>query len=56
MKEFKLRQAGTSVPAENVQDVKVTLLDSGELFIHTKWGWVYIDLTDETFAVGDYEG
>ena len=60
MKEFILKQVGTQIPAENVQDVSVALFEHGALenilFVQTKEGWVRVNLTDGTFAVGEYEG
>ena len=57
MKEFKLKQVGTQVPEENIQDVQVTLLDDGDIWIDLgEDGWIAVNLTDSTFAVGDYEG
>ena len=57
MKEFILKQVGTQVPEENVQDVSVTLLDDGDIWIDLgEEGWIGIDLVNGTFAVGEYEG
>ena len=60
MEKFKLKQVATSVPEENVQDVKVILYNDlpGEnlLLVTTSEGWVRVNLVDKTFAVGAYEG
>ena len=57
MKEFTLKQVATNVPPENVQDVRIDLWEkSNTLFVSTAEGWMIINLQDQTFAVGDYEG
>ena len=66
-KQFKLKQKGTGIPAKVIKKAgykvsaqQLTGFDGDflvtELFIHTPDCWITIDLINETFSVGSYEG
>lgn len=52
---FELKQEGTWIPEKMVSGFQVTKYDD-TLFINTPEGWITVNLTRKTFAVGDYEG
>lgn len=57
MEEFGRKQVATCVPPESIEDVSVTMLDDGNLFVQIgDEYWIGINLADKTFAVGVYEG
>jgi len=57
MKEFKLLQKATNVPSPRVKTLaKVTRLDQNTILVQLNQYWIRIDLSDNTFAIGDYEG
>jgi len=57
VKEFKLKQKATQVPELHVKTyARVYRLDRKTIFIELNQYWIRIDLSDNTFAIGDYEG
>lgn len=61
MKEIVFRQVqkATCIPAENTEKVGVTRITRGEhdfIFVAQTHIWIRIDLMDNTFSIGDYEG
>ena len=55
-KKLTLTQKGTSVPEDNVKDVVEVWVDGNIVMVQMKDEWVRVDLSDDTFAVGAYEG
>lgn len=57
MQEFSLKQKATQIPAVNVKTLaRVTWLDENTILVRLNSYWIRIDLSDNTFAIGDYEG
>ena len=54
--EMALVQKATMVPAENVQTEARVIRDGSIVMVQLEYGWIRIDLQDNTFAVGSYEG
>lgn len=57
MVEFKLEQKATSLPAKNVVgEVKVVEQFGTFILIRLPHFWIRLDLSDNTYAIGAYEG
>jgi len=57
MKELKLNQKATTLPALKVKTyARVYRVTKSIIFVELNQYWLQIDLSDNTFAIGDYEG
>lgn len=59
--ELTLKQKATCIPPENVKDevrciVRYRRSYGDEIFIALPDGWIRLDLEDNTYAIGEYEG